>query len=149
MVEIMHAFKHYFLPACFYHRSLGIVLALALHLTALPLLAQSNNASVYVGLSLARAPLQAATAGSSVQLTPDADLSPFPSFIDYPSESANTTWMVGLTLGSRPFRSVGVAWRAHLETSYVYSTLTDSGPSLDITEGWALIERKAKRLGSL
>lgn len=133
MVEIMKAFMFHFLQSCSYHRSRGIVVALALHLTALPLLAQSNSASVYAGLSLARAPLNAATAGTSVQLTSAADLSPFPSFIDYPSESANTAWMVGLTLGSRPFRSAGVAWRAHLETSYVYSILIDDSPSLDIT----------------
>ncbi len=115
-------------------RKAGVaLLTLAFTLHAAPLLAQGTPGTLYLGIDFSRAPLNSATAGSSVQLTADADLSPFPSYIDYPSESASTTWMAGLTAGYRPYRSAGVSWRAHLETSYVYSALTDRGPSLDIS----------------
>ncbi|MEL6615302.1 MAG: peptidoglycan-binding domain-containing protein [Bacteroidota bacterium] len=89
----------------------------------------------YAGVSVTRAPLEAANAGTSVQLTADADLSPFPSFIDYPSESVQTTWLVGVAAGYRPTLTSGLAWRAGLETSLVYSAISGSGPAIDVVTG--------------
>ncbi|WP_412068569.1 peptidoglycan-binding domain-containing protein [Rubrivirga sp. IMCC43871] len=96
---------------------------------------QAQLAPSYAGVTVTRAPLDAANAGTSVQLTSDADLSPFPSFIDYPSESVASTWLVGAAVGYRPAATGGLTWAAGLETSLLYSAVADGGPAIDITTG--------------
>lgn len=86
----------------------------------------------FAGVTVSRVPLVSATQGQDVQLTPDADLSPFPSFIDYPSESSESTVMLGIQGGQRPV-GTGIGWRGGLETSILTSALSDSGPSMDVT----------------
>ena len=105
---------------------------LALLLATLLVAGAASAQVAYVGVTASRVPLASATAGESVQLTPEADLSPFPSFIDYPSESSESTIMLGLHGGQRP-AGTGLGWRAGIETSLLTSALTDSGPSMDVT----------------
>lgn len=112
-----------------------LLFALVAGLALVPATALAQFAPSYAGLSITRAPLEAANAGSSVQLTADADLSPFPSYIDYPSESVRSTWLIGASAGFRPALTGGLSWRAGLETSLVYSAISDSGPAIDVVTG--------------
>ena len=114
-------------------RTLALGALLAAALAVPPASAQFSPS--YAGLTVTRAPLSAANAGTSVQLTSTADLSPFPSFIDYPSESVSSTWLVGVGVGYRPVGASGLTWKAGAETTLLYSLVSDSGPAIDVTTG--------------